>query len=69
MEGVKEKFYEVMYDTKLDKLVIKKERLISKIKRWIRVHKFMSTVITTFIMFSTVNVIMIYNFMKILQNV
>ena len=69
MEYAKEKFYEVMYNTKLDKLVIRKERLISKIKRFIRIHKFITTVSLTFAVFSTVNVIMIYNFMKILQNV
>lgn len=69
MEYAKEKFYEVMYNTKLDKLVIRKERLISKIKRFIRTHKFITTVSLTFAVFSTVNVIMIYNFMKILQNV
>lgn len=69
MECAKEKFFEVMYDTKLDKLIIKKERLISKIKRWIRVHKLMTTVIVSFCMFSLANIIMIFNFMKILQNV
>lgn len=69
MECAKEKFFEVMYDTKLDKLIIKKERLISKIKRWIRVHKFMSIVMLSFCMFSLANIIMIFNFMKILQNI
>ena len=69
MEYAKEKWYEVMYNTKLDRLFIRKERLISKIKRFIRTHKFITTVSLTFAVFSTVNVIMIYNFMKILQNV
>ena len=55
MEYAKEKFFEVMYNTKLDKLVIKKE--------------FITTVSTAFAMFSTLNVIMIYSFMKILQNI
>ena len=39
MEYAKEKFYEVMYNTRLDRLVIRKERLISKVKRFIRTHK------------------------------
>ena len=69
MEYAKEKFFEVMYNTKLDKLVIKKERWISKIKRFIRTHKFITTVSIAFVMFSTVNIVMIYSFMKILQNV
>ena len=36
MEYAKEKFFEVMYNTKLDKLVIKKERWISKIRRMLK---------------------------------
>ncbi|MEE0865673.1 MAG: hypothetical protein U0L98_02585 [Clostridia bacterium] len=67
MEYAKEKFYEVMYNTKLDRLVIRKERLISKIKRFVRTHKFITTVSIAFAIFSTANVIMIYNFMKVLQ--
>ena len=69
MEYAKEKFYEVMYNTKLDRLVIRKERIISKIKRFIRTHKFITTVSIAFAMFSTMNFIMIYNFMKVLQNI
>ena len=69
MEYAKEKFFEVMYNTKLEKLVIKKERLVSKIKRFIKTHKFITTVGMAFAMFSAVNVIMIYSFMKILQNI
>lgn len=67
MEYAKEKFYEVMYNTKLDRLVIRKERYISKIKRFIRTHKFITTVSIAFAMFSTANIIMIYSFMKVLQ--
>ncbi len=44
MEYTREKFFEVMYNTKLDKLVIKKERWISKIRRVIKTHKFITTV-------------------------
>jgi hypothetical protein len=69
MEYAKEKFYEVMYNTKLDRLVIRKERLISKVKRFVRTHKFITTVSIAFAIFSTANVIMIYHFMKVLQNI
>lgn len=69
MEYAKEKFYEVMYNTKLDSLVIRKERLISKVKRFVRTHKFITTVSIAFAIFSTANVIMIYHFMKVLQNI
>jgi hypothetical protein len=68
VEYAKEKFFEVMYNTKLDRLVIKKERWISKIKRIIKTHKFITTVSIAFVMFSIANVAMIYSFMRILQN-
>lgn len=69
MEYAKEKFYEVMYNTRLDRLVIRKERILSKIKRFVRTHKFITTVSIAFAIFSTANVIMIYSFMKVLQNI
>lgn len=69
MEYAKEKFYEVMYNTRLDRLVIRKERVISKIKRFVRTHKLITTVSIAFAMFSTANIIMINSFMKILQNI
>ena len=69
MEYTREKFFEVMYNTKLDKLVIKKERWISKIRRVIKTLKFITTVSIAFFMISIVNIIMIYSFMKILQNI
>ena len=68
MEYAKDKFFEVRYNTKLDKLVLKKERGISKIKRFIKMHKLISTISISFIVFSSINIIMIYSFFKILQN-
>ena len=68
MEGTKENWFEVRYNTKLDRLVIKKERKISKFIRLIKKHRFFTTVSIAFIMFSTLNVILITSFMRILQN-
>ncbi len=69
MECAKEKFFEVKYNTKLDRLVIKKERLISRIRRYIKTHKLITTASIAFVLFSIANIVMIYNFMKILQNI
>ena len=69
MENVKEKWYEVVYNTKLDKLELKKPKLRRKLIRKIRKHKFLTTVIFTAILFSVLNVTMIYEFLKILQNI
>lgn len=40
-------------------------KIVGKIKR----HKFISTVVFAFGIFSSFNIVMIYQFMKILQNV
>ncbi len=69
MEIAKDEFFKIRYDTKLDRLVIKKEEGMQKIIKNIRKHKLITSVITTFIIFSTLNLFMIYSFMKILQNV
>lgn len=69
MEYAKDELFEVRYDTKLDRLVIKKPRWRSKMVRLIRTHKLMTTATIAFVMFSGFNIFMIYSFMKILQNI
>ncbi len=69
MEIAKEKWYEVKYNTKLDRLVIRKQSLISKFFRKMKTHKFITTTIIAFFSFSILNVIMIYSFLEILQNI
>ncbi len=69
MENVKEKWYEVVYNTRLDKLELKKPKLRGRLIRKIKKHKFIATVVFTAILFSTLNVTMIFSFLKILQNV
>ena len=68
MDIAKEKMFEVRYDTKLDRLVLKEEKLVSKIIRPIKKHRLITAVGIAFVMFSCVNFAMIYSFMKILQN-
>ena len=69
MEFAKDEFFEVRYDTKLDRLVIKKPRFRSRLFIAMKKHKLITTVCTAFVMFSTLNIVMIYSFMKILQNI
>ena len=74
MEIAKEKWFEVKYDTKLDKMVIKKPKfnnkmLLKYIINKIRKHSFLLTIGTALIIFSILNVVMIYSFFVILQNV
>lgn len=69
MEIAKEKWFEVKYNTKLDRLVIRKQSLISKIFRKIKAHKLIATTLIAFIVFSILNIVMIYSFLEILQNI
>ena len=68
MEYAKDDFFKIRYNTKLNKLQIKKENWTSRIYQKIKAHKLITTAILAFILFSTINIIMIYNFMKILQH-
>ena len=43
-----------------------KEKRTSKIFKIVKEHKFISTVIGLFFLFSAINIILIYNFFKIL---
>ena len=69
MENVKEKWYEVMYNTRLDKLVLRKPSLRGRLLRKIRKHRVITPVFLAFITFSVLNITMIASFMKILQNI
>ena len=69
MEETKEKWYEVFYNTKLDKLVLKKPKISGKINRIIRRHKILVTAFLFFITFSILNLTMIISFLKVLQNI
>lgn len=69
MELAKNHFFEVKYNTKLDKLEIQRESWISKLSKTIKRHKLISIITIAFLMFSTLNIVMIFSFMKILQNI
>lgn len=69
MEYVKSDFFNVRYNTELNRLEFKKESWTSRLKTRIKEHKIITMAVISFAMFSTLNAIMIYNFMKILQSV
>ena len=68
MEYAKDEIFKIRYNTKLNRLQMKKENWTSKIYEKIKAHKFITTIIITFLIFSTINIIMINSFMKILEN-
>ena len=69
MEYAKDEIFQIRYNTKLNRLQIGNESWTSKIYKKIKRHKLLTTIIIALITFSTANIIMIYNFMEILQNV
>ncbi len=69
MENTKEEVYKVYYNSSLNRLKTDNNNLIDKLIENIKKNKFITTVIIAFVMFSTLNIAMIYSFMKILQNI
>ena len=69
MEYAKDEFFKIRYNTKLNRLQIRKETWTSRLFEKIKTHKLITTVILTFLLFSIINIIMIYNFMTILQGI
>ena len=64
-----ENIFNVSYNTKLDRLEIPKKTIANKIVENIKKNKFISFIFISFIVFSGVNFYLIYNFMKILENI
>ena len=69
MEYTKDVFLKIKYNSDLNKLQIEKERWTSRLTKTIKNHKLLTTTIVAFFMFSTLNIIMIYSFMKVLTNI
>ena len=69
MEIAKDKIFNVRYNTRLDRLEIPKENLANKLYKMVKTHKFITATIITFFSFSTLNCILIYNFMQILKTI
>lgn len=68
MEYAKDEVFQIRYNTKLNRIEIGGESWINRLGKKIKRHKLLTTTIIAFFMFSTINVVMIYSFMKILQN-
>ena len=68
MECANNEFFQVQYNTKLNRLQIKEEGWTSKLGNAIKRHKFFTTIVIAFLLFSMINVIMICSFFNILQN-
>lgn len=69
MEYAKDEIFQIRYNTKLNRLGKGKESWTSRLLKNIKRHKLLTTTIVAFFMFAILNVVMIYRFTEILQNV
>ena len=69
MEIAKDNIFNVRYNTRLDRLEFPKQSLTNKLYKMIKTHKFITATIIAFFSFSTLNCILIYNFMQILKTI
>ena len=67
MEYAKDEFFNIRYNNDLDRLEVRKKK--RPIIQLIKMHKIISLAIIALIKFSCLNFFLIYNFMKVLQNV
>ena len=66
MEITNDNYFNIKYNTTLDRLEVrKKNKLWEKIKK----HKIVSMMVTLLIMFSCLNFLLIYSFIKVLGNI
>jgi len=69
MEYAKDEVFLVRYNTNFNRLEIEEDSWGKRFYKKIKSHKFLMTTIIAFFMFSTIHMIMLYSFMKILQNI
>lgn len=68
MEYAKDEIFKIRYNTNLDRLEVGHERLGKRVLKTIKRHKFFTIVVTMFLIFSIINIIMICNFINLLEN-
>lgn len=68
MEYAKDEIFNIKYNAKLDRLEVKSNTSLNRIWRGIKHHKLITTAMLAFVIFSSINIIMIWSFMNILQN-
>lgn len=68
MEYSKDEIFQIRYNTNLDRLQIGGKRWTKRLLQTIKRHKLMTVTVIAFIIFSILNVAMIFTFINILQN-
>lgn len=68
MEFAKDEIFNITYNTKLNRLEIKQKSLISRFNKFLKNHLIFSITVMSFIIFSIIDFLLIYNIMNILEN-
>ena len=69
MELTKDEIFNIRYNTKLNRLEIKKKSWTSKLSDFFKNHILLSITIISFIIFSIIDILLIYNFMMVFNNI
>ncbi len=69
MEFAKDEIFNITYNTKLNRLEIKQKSLISRFNKFLKNHIIFSITIMSFIIFSIIDFLLIYNIINILENI
>lgn len=67
MEYTKDEIFKIRYDTNMNRIRIGNKSLMRSMIKKIKRHKFITTTIIALIIFSIINIIMIYNFFELLK--
>ena len=69
MEFAKDEIFNITYNTKLNRLEIKQKSFISRFNKFLKNHIIFSITIMSFIIFSIIDFLLIYNIINILENI
>lgn len=69
MEFAKDEIFNIRYNTKLNRLEIKEEGWTSRLKKFLRKHMLINMFLIAFIVLSSINFLLIFNFINILSNI
>ena len=69
MEFAKENVFKVQYFGEVDRQSSPKETKFEKVKGLVKRHKVITTILVSLAIFCSINIYMVYSFMKILQNI
>ena len=68
MEYAKDEIFNIRYNTKLNRLQIKEKKWTSRTRKFFKKHMLINMFLMMFVVLSSINFLLIYNFFNILKN-